>query len=173
MFFWDSISASILDRIFDGKCFQNGLQNRSPGRPLRPKMRESGTPLIEGSRHVADLFPGIDFSMFSGPLSAPFWARFGPFGSILAPRGVILEPRGSFWRPFFMIFHVFWKIDFGIDFWSHFWAQAHKSQRIWSQSERKNKPTNHKETSPKTGPAECALAPWIKRYNKMKSYSRI
>ena len=43
----------------------------------------------------------------------PFRHHFGQGSALLAPSW---RPGWSFWRPFFMIFHVFWKIDFGIDF---------------------------------------------------------
>ena len=79
-------------------------------------------------RPGADLFSGIDFSMFSGFLSVPFWARFGPSGSILVPFGSILVTKGALLvnvGPFWLHFgpcwlHVgpFW-LNVG-SFWLHF-----------------------------------------------------
>ncbi len=98
-----SISGLIFDHIFNGKWLQKDLQNRSPGRPLRPNCRLSVTRRVDGSRPRVNLFSCIDFLMFFGPLSAPFWSMLGPFGSILALVGSMLGPFGSIlgtcWTP--------------------------------------------------------------------------
>ena len=125
MIFQGSISGSIFDRIFNGKWHQNDLQNRSPGRPLRPKRRPRSTALSRIRPPGAGLFSGIDLSVFFGSLSAPFWARFGPSGSILAPFGSILVTKGALLvnvGPFWLHFGPCW-LHVG-PFWLHlrpFW----------------------------------------------------
>ena len=81
-----------------------------------------------GGRPGADLFSGIDFSMFSGTLSAPFWARFGPFGSILALIGSMLGPFGSIFGAFWTLLADFGKkyIEFGIDLRRRFFHKKSK-----------------------------------------------
>ena len=56
MFFGNSIPRSNFNRKFDGKWFQNGLQNRTTGRPLRPKKRFWVSPLINSGHPVFNLF---------------------------------------------------------------------------------------------------------------------
>ena len=140
------ISGLVFNRIFDGKRYQNDLQNRSPGRPFRPKsLQKVSTPYV-GECPRADLFSGIDFSMFSGTLSAPFWARFGPFGSILALIGSMLGPFGSILGAFWTLLADFCKnyIEFGIDLRRWFFHKefGRKPTNEHTHVPQSNKPIN-------------------------------
>ena len=53
--------------------------------------------------------PGANFSMFFGPLSAPFWSMLGPFGSIWALVGSMLGPFGSILGAFWTLLAEFCK----------------------------------------------------------------
>ena len=88
-------------------CSKKHLQNRSPGRPFRPKRLQKWSTLSRVQQPGADLFSGIDFSMFSGLLPASFWARFDPFGCILASVGLMSGPLGSISGAFWALLVVF------------------------------------------------------------------
>ena len=98
--------------IFDGNSHQNDLQNRSPGRPVRPKRLPASTGNISGEHPGADLFSGIEFSIcFLVPFRRPFgqcWSLLAPFWPLLAPCWALLAP---FWEHFGRSWLIF--VDFG------------------------------------------------------------
>ena len=85
-----TFSVSIFRCIFDGKWFQNGLQNRSPGRHFGPKWSPKW--------YTGDLRePSWSRPFSRDEFSMTFWMHFGSFCSLWAPFWL---PLGAFWLHF-------------------------------------------------------------------------
>ena len=104
VFLRGSISVSILDRIFEGKRLQNDLQNRSPGRPLRPKRHPRGLDTEVREPSPSRPFFGHRFlDAFWPPFGTvlvnigPFWLHFGPCWLHFGPCWLHVGP---FWLHF-------------------------------------------------------------------------